>query len=83
MKHVQAACIFQTLVFSQKDDLNYTKEEALEYNQNELNKYKESLDKAKARYKIVEESKQDDGSILIKIRKQYNDTIDVNEYFNL
>lgn len=83
MKHVQAACIFQTLIFSQKDEFNYSQEEALNYNKAEVRKYKESLDKVHARYKVVEETKLNDGSIMLKIRKQYNDTTDVSEYFNL
>ncbi len=83
MKHVKAACIFQTLVFSQKEEYNYSQEEALNYNKEEVQKYKASLDKVHARYKIMEESQLNDGSIILKIRKQYNDTCDVNEYFDL
>lgn len=38
----------------------------------EIVKYKASLEKSKTQYKIIEETAQDDGSVIIKIRKQYN-----------
>lgn len=82
MKRVQAACILQTLVFQQKDDTCFSKEKKTALNKEEVEKYKASLEKHKTRYQIVEETEQEDGSILIRVRKQYNDKTDVAEYFN-
>lgn len=82
MKRVQAACIFQTLVFQQKDDTYLSKEKKTALNKEEVERYKESLKKHKTRFQIVEETEQEDGSILIRVRKQYNDKTDVSEYLN-
>lgn len=82
MKRVQSACILQTLVFSQKDDSYFSKEKAIALNKKEVEKYKASLDKNKTRFQITEESEQADGSIIVRVRKQYNGKTDVSEYFN-
>lgn len=81
MKRVKAACILQTLIFSQKSELNYTKERALKINYEEIEHYKATLERARTRYQIVDTAEQDDGSIIIHVRKQYNDSADVSEYF--
>lgn len=82
MKRVKAACIFQTLIFSQKDDLCFSKERILELNRDEVKRYKASLERTGTRYQITEETALDDGSVLVKVRKQYNDKADVSEYFD-
>ena len=79
MKHVKAACILQTLVFSQKDDCGLTHEQQLKANHGEVNRYKATMDRSRIRYQITEET---DGSVLVRVRKQYNDKADVSEYFN-
>lgn len=81
MKRVKAACIFQTLVFSQKPDMGYSKERMLQINHEEINHYKATLERSKTRYQIVDEAEQEDGSIILHVRKQYNDKADVSEYF--
>ena len=81
MKRVKAACILQTLVFSQKDDAGFTREQALRMNREEVNRYKDSLKRTNTRYQILDETEQEDGSVLIHVRKQYNDRADVSEYF--
>ena len=81
MKRVKAACILQTLVFSQKDDVGFTREQALQMNREEVNRYQNSLKRTNTRYQILDESEQEDGSVLIHVRKQYNDRADVSEYF--
>ncbi|MBQ2798597.1 MAG: hypothetical protein IJF09_04350 [Ruminiclostridium sp.] len=81
MKRVKAACILQTLVFSQKPELQYSKEQALKINYEEVEHYKETLERAKTRYQIVDTTEQEDGSVILRIRKQYNDKADVSEYF--
>lgn len=81
MKRVKAACILQTLVFAQKPEMGYSKERALKINQEEIEHYKNTLERAKTRYQIVDTVEQEDGSIVVHIRKQYNDKADVTEYF--
>ncbi len=44
-------------------------------------KYKESLEKSKTKYKILEETEQPDGSVIIKIKKQYS-TAPVGSYLD-
>ena len=72
MKRVQAACICQTLLFFQKDEIS--KERNAKYSQEELEKYKQSLERSHTEYRVLEEKKQDDGSIVIKVIKQYNNS---------
>lgn len=81
VKRVKAACILQTLVFAQKPEMGYSKECALKINQEEIEHYKNTLERAKTRYQIVDTVEQEDGSIVVHIRKQYNDKADVTEYF--
>jgi len=81
MKRVKAACIFQTLIFAQKPDLGYTREHALRLNREDLAHYKATLERTNTRYQITEETEQPDGSILVRVRKQYNDKAEVSEYF--
>ncbi len=81
MKRVKAACIMQTLVFSQKPELGLSRERALRVNRDEFEHYKQTLDKARTRYIIVDEAEQEDGAIVVHVKKQYNDTADVAEYF--
>lgn len=81
MKRVKAACILQTLVFSQKPELGYSKERALKINHDEIEHYKATLERSKTRYQIDDMVEQEDGSIVIHVRKQYNDKADVSEYF--
>ena len=40
------------------------------------------MDRSRTRYQITEETEQSDGSVLARVRKQYNDKADVSEYFN-
>ena len=81
MKRVKAACILQTLVFSLKEDCGLTAEEQRKLNRDECNRYRAALEESRIRYQITEEAEQTDGSLLIRVRKQYNDKADVTEYF--
>ncbi len=81
MKRVKAACILQTLVFSQKPELNFSRERALKINREEIEHYKATLERARTRYVIVDETEQEDGSIVVHVKKQYSDKADVGEYF--
>ncbi|MCB6414633.1 hypothetical protein OCV99_08970 [Dorea acetigenes] len=70
MKRVKAACICQTLHFLLKEDLGH--DYAVRCVQHEVEQYKKDLERKNTRYKILEETEQADGSIVIKIIKQYN-----------
>lgn len=82
MKRVQAACILQTLVFSQKPELMYTREQAFKFNNTEIENYKANLEESKTKYQIVDRQELENGSIVIRVRKQYSDKTDVTEYFD-
>lgn len=81
MKRVKAACILQTLVFMQKEDCGLSKNSILETNRRELKRYTQTMDRTHTRYQIVSREEQEDGSIVVRVRKQYNDKADVREYF--
>ncbi len=70
MKRVKAACICQKLHFLLKDDLEHDDAEQLV--RAEVEAYKASLYRNRTKYKIVSEEAQQDGSVIIKIIKQYN-----------
>ena len=72
MKRVKAACICQTLHFMLKDDLE--QEQAVKLVKEELANYKRKLEQNRTQYKILEEPPQPDGSIIVKVIKQYNAT---------
>ena len=40
------------------------------------------MDRGRTRYQITEETEQSDGSVFVRVRKQYNDKADVSEYVN-
>ena len=79
MKRVKAACICQTLHFMLKDDLGH--DYAVKLVKEEVEKYKASLGRNRTKYKIVSEETQSDGSVMIKIIKQYN-TSPVGDYLD-
>ena len=79
MKRVKAACICQTLHFMLKDDLGH--DYAMKLVKEEVVKYKASLDNNRTKYKIVSEETQPDGSVIIRIIKQYN-TSPVGDYLD-
>lgn len=82
MKRVKSGCILQTLVFFQKPELGLSKETSLITNRTEIERYEASLKRAGTRYQIVDRAEQDDGSIIVHVKKQYNDRVDVSEYFD-
>ena len=82
MKCVKAACILQTLVFAQKEDCGLTREQQLRLNRDEVSRYKATMDRSRTRYQITEETEQSDGSVIVRVRKQYSDRADVSKYFN-
>ena len=79
MKRVKAACLCQTLHFLLKEDVDH--KYALELVAREVENYKRGLERNGTQYKILEEITQPDGSVIIKLIKQYN-TCSVGEYLN-
>jgi len=79
MKRVKAACITQTLHFLIKDGV--TTEYAKRVVQEEVKKYKNGLERNKTRYRILSEELQEDGSVILEIKKQYN-TSPVGSYLD-
>lgn len=80
MKRIKAACICQTLHFMLKE--NVGRDYALKLVQEEVSHYKQSLERNHVQYKILEENTLEDGSIMIKIIKQYNQS-PVGDYLNV
>lgn len=70
MKRVKAACIQQILHFMLKEEIDH--DEAVRMVNDEVAKYKEQLQKTNTEYRILSEEVQEDGSIMIEIKKQYN-----------
>ena len=70
MKRIKEACICQTLHFMFKEDVGH--DYAVKIVKEEITKYKTSLEKSGTKYKILEETEQPDGSVIIKIKKQYS-----------
>jgi len=79
MKRVKAACIIQTLHFLLKEDVSHSY--AVKLVNEEVKKYKEQLEKNCTKYKILSETTQEDGSVIIEIKKQYN-TSPVGHYLD-
>ena len=70
MKRVKAACICQTLHFQLKEDVEHDYAGKLVCE--EVAHYKATLDRNQTKYRILEEIHQEDGSIMLKVIKQYN-----------
>lgn len=79
MKRIKAACIRQILHFQLKEDLGHDYAEKMV--DEEVRRYKHGLDSNRTQYKIVSEEKQEDGSVIIEIIKQYN-TSPVGDFLN-
>lgn len=63
MRRIVSACLEQTMRF---DTTSEAKPDI------DFEVYINKLDKSGAKYQIVEKNKEADGSIIIKIKKQYN-----------
>lgn len=79
MKRIKAACICQTLHFMLKEDAEH--DWAAKQVQQEVQNYKRGLERNHTQYKIVDEKVQEDGSIILKVIKQYNAS-PVGDYLN-
>lgn len=80
MKRIKFACLEQTIHFQLKED-NNNNEAAVRAVQDELAQYKSRLERNHTQFRILEETVQPDGSVIIKIKRQYND-YDCGEYMN-
>lgn len=79
MKRIKYACIEQTLHFQLKEDISHN--EAVKLVAEEVNQFKAQLERRRVKYKIVDEQTQNDGSILIKLKRQYNN-YDCGDYLD-
>lgn len=79
MKRIKAACVCQTLHFQLKEGVEHNF--AVESVRQEVAHYKKQLERNGTQYKILEENTLPDGSILLKIIKQYNQS-PVGDYLN-
>ncbi len=70
MKRVKAACICQTLHFMLKEDVQH--DYAVKLAREEVEHYKKGLERKSTQYKILQETEEPDGSIIVKVIKQYN-----------
>jgi len=60
-----------------KEDMGH--DYAVKLVEEEVKRYKSGLDKSGTKYRILSEVKQEDGSVIIEIKKQYN-TSPVGDY---
>lgn len=79
MKRIISACITQTLHFKLKE--GETGEYARRAVEEEVKKYKASFERNRTKYKIISEELQEDGSVIMEIKKQYN-TSPVGNYLD-
>ena len=77
MKRIKAACLEQTIHFILKEDTGHAY--AARAVKLELEAYKAKLDRDRVKYVILEETVQADDSVILKIKRQYNN-YDCGEY---
>ena len=70
MKQIKVACIEQILHFQLKENIEHNT--AVQMVQEKYVHYKYQMNKEVTRYKLVDEKTLPDGSIQIRIKKQYN-----------
>ena len=68
MKRIRSACLSQTIHFQLKEDVEHGL--AVEQVKLEYAHYKQLLERNHTQYKILEETEQPDGSLMIRIKKQ-------------
>ena len=79
MKRIKAACLEQTIHFMLKEDLPH--DEAVQFVKAEYEHYRAQLERNRTQYRILEKTEQPDGSLLVKLKKQYN-SYDCTPYMN-
>ncbi len=73
MKRIKHACLEQTLHFYVQDST------AIRSAKDEFEIYKKGLERNKTAFKVLSEETQPDGSLIVKLKKQYN-SYDCGEY---
>ena len=70
MKRIYSACLVQTIHFQLKEDL--PRDAARQAVREEYALYKTRMERNGTRYRIIREQEEDDGSLLVEVKKQYN-----------
>ena len=70
MKRIKSACICQTLHFMLKEGIS--SDYAASLVKQEVEHYKKGMEQNGTKFRIISETEQPDGSIIIEIIKQYN-----------
>ena len=70
MKRILSACLEQTLHFRLKDAMPH--DAAVRMVREEYTRYREQLDRNRTQYRILSEHEQADGSLIVWLKKQYN-----------
>lgn len=70
MKRIKSACLEQTILFTANDAP--APAQAAQAARQEVEHYKASLTRRQTAYRIEEELPRPDGSILVKLKRQYN-----------
>ena len=79
MKRIQSACLEQTICFTAKDAPAAA--EAARLTDAEYRHYLAQLDRSHTAYKVLEEQPREDGSLQIRIKRQYN-SYDTGDYLD-
>ena len=79
MKRIKSACLLQTICFQPKDACRseYDREQV----KKEYEVYKSLMSRRGTKFKILEENVLEDGSIIVKLKKQNNQQ-PVGDYFD-
>ena len=70
MKRIRSACLAQTIHFQLKEDL--PRDAARQAVREEYALYKTRMERNGTRYRIIREQEEDDRSLLVEVKKQYN-----------
>ena len=70
MKRIKAACLEQIIHFRLKDDL--PRDQAVKFVEAEYTRYLAQLERSQTEYRVLEKTEQPDGSLLVKLKNQYN-----------
>lgn len=79
MKRIQAACLLQTVRFQSKDPV--PTELSRRQLREEYEAYKALMTRHGTNFKILEESVEPDGTIIVKLKKQ-NNSQPIGDYFD-
>jgi hypothetical protein len=79
VRRIQSACLRQTIHFQLKENIAHAL--AVRMVKEEFESYKQLLERNRTKYIIVDEKTKDDGSIIIKVKKQIN-SYDTGDYLD-